>query len=232
MILTGNPTWPTNRQTRLPGGNVVTDCIGGYRIHGTTPVAFLAELPPGFVIDPHFHRTNQYQLVIAGRGSLGKHELDTGTLHYTDAESPYGPLVAGPSGLQFFTLRQTSYVGTHWMPGSKDLMTRAAGRNFVSRVDPHRKKAGIRLCGRTYEDGVSAYEVAAGPNAAVRLPDVRHGGAFNVVLAGEIRLEGVAYPSPSCMWVGADDRAPAMTAGDSGVVIAFLSFPRDLAARS
>ena len=35
------------------------------------PMAFLVEKGPGAVTRPHFHQTDQFQVVVAGRGMLG-----------------------------------------------------------------------------------------------------------------------------------------------------------------
>jgi hypothetical protein len=62
------------------------------------PMAFLIEKGPGAVTRPHFHQADQFQVVVAGRGMLGNHEFSDGAVHYTDAYSAYGPIVAGKSG--------------------------------------------------------------------------------------------------------------------------------------
>ena len=63
------------------------------------PMAFLVEKGPGAVTRPHFHQADQFQVVVAGRGMLGDHELRDGAVHYTDAYSAYGPIVAGKPGI-------------------------------------------------------------------------------------------------------------------------------------
>ena len=39
------------------------------------PMAFLVEKTPGAVTPPHFHQSDQFQVVVAGRGMLGEHEF-------------------------------------------------------------------------------------------------------------------------------------------------------------
>jgi len=77
------------------------------------PMAFLVEKDPGAVTRPHFHQADQFQVVVAGRGMLGDHEFSDGAVHYTDAYSAYGPIVAGKSGIWWFTLRN------RWDPGPR-----------------------------------------------------------------------------------------------------------------
>ena len=40
------------------------------------PTVFLAEQPPHFTLEPHFHRQNQFQLFVAGSGSLGPQHIE------------------------------------------------------------------------------------------------------------------------------------------------------------
>ena len=75
---------PTTRCTRLPFWS------SGVRVPLTRP---------------HFHQADQFQVVVAGHGMLGDREFSDGAVHYTDAYSAYGPIVAGKSGIWWFTLR-------------------------------------------------------------------------------------------------------------------------------
>src|SRR5215207_4440094 len=59
---------------------------------GDEPRVFLTRRPPGDVIAPHFHEIAQYQVVVEGKGRIGKHALEPLTVHYTDAYTPYGPI--------------------------------------------------------------------------------------------------------------------------------------------
>src|SRR5271154_5227169 len=55
--------------------------------------------PGGTVIAPHFHHVRQFQVVIEGDGArIGKHSVPPITFHYTDPDSPYGPIVPGAGG--------------------------------------------------------------------------------------------------------------------------------------
>ena len=214
------------RRTRkpYPAGHVITDYIGSHLDGTPRPAVHLSELPPGYVIDPHFHGTNQYQLVTEGSGTLGKHTLVPGSLHYTDAYSPYGPIVAGKDGLAYLTLRQTAYVGAHFMPGSRDLMKRRAGRNLMVELKPAAHDPIDRPL-RQDADGVAMHRLTAPAGVPLAIPDVDHGGAYCVVLAGDVLLGGRAYPEGSCIWLDPGE-APAL-ASNRAAVVGFMSFPRD-----
>ena len=99
------------------------------------PQAFLTQRPPGNVIEPHFHEMPQYQVMFEGSGRIGKHEVRPITVHYTDAYTPYGPIVAGSGGLGFYTLRgKTSNGGAHYMPRSRSRLIRKAGRALTAQA--------------------------------------------------------------------------------------------------
>jgi hypothetical protein len=40
------------------------------------PQAFLVEQDPGTVIEPHFHLENEFQVMVGGSGSLGRHVVE------------------------------------------------------------------------------------------------------------------------------------------------------------
>ena len=66
------------QQIVTSSGNVyrIQDCYGSHKAAAPGPQAFLVEFPtPRGVIKPHFHRVPQYQVVVAGGGRIGRHEL-------------------------------------------------------------------------------------------------------------------------------------------------------------
>jgi hypothetical protein len=75
-------------------------------------------------------------------------------------------------------------------------------------------------------DGIAAYRLSAGAGQMLPQPNVDHGGAYYVVLEGEITAGGTAYPPRSTLWVGQGEAPPAMTAGAGGASVAFMSFAR------
>jgi hypothetical protein len=86
-------------------------------------------------LDVHFHELDQFQVVVSGSGRLGRHQVGAGTVHYTDAHTPYGPIVAGDPGLGYLTLRRDSDTRTLYMPASRERLgeARTARPSF-----PHR----------------------------------------------------------------------------------------------
>jgi mannose-6-phosphate isomerase-like protein (cupin superfamily) len=89
------------------------------------PQAFHVEMGEACSLDVHFHELEQFQVMVSGAGRLGRHEVQAGAVHYTDAHTPYGPIVAGPPGLGYLTLRRESDTRTLYMPASRDRLGEA-----------------------------------------------------------------------------------------------------------
>ena len=213
--------------TKLDGGH--TSNYFGSKDEASGPHAFLVEGGPGYRIEPHFHGVNQFQVCVGGSGRLMKKALAPGVLHYADAYTPYGPIVASDEGLSFFTLREKAYAfGAHYVPGSKEEKKAPTGRNLITQAEvAGERTTGVRPLFEE-RDGVGAYELRAAPNAPVpdpaQLPD--RGAAYIVVFAGGVTAGGKEYGERSCLFVGAGEPAPAMVAGRDGAVVGFLQFAR------
>ena len=76
-----------------------------------SPTVFLAEQPPNYTLETHFHRQNQFQLVVEGSATLGRETLAPVTVHYAGAYTGYGPLISGPEGVKYFTIRPVFDTG-------------------------------------------------------------------------------------------------------------------------
>jgi hypothetical protein len=62
-------------------------------------------VPPGYYSEAHFHDYDQFQVVIDGSVDMAGEMLTPGSVHYTDARTPYGPFRAGPDGLTMMVIR-------------------------------------------------------------------------------------------------------------------------------
>src|SRR5690606_27671827 len=69
------------------------------------PHALVVDQPPEAVIPTHFHAIDQFQVFIAGGGPIGRKPIEPVTVHYTNAHTGYRPIIAGPEGLKYLTLR-------------------------------------------------------------------------------------------------------------------------------
>jgi hypothetical protein len=82
------------------------------------------KVPPGYSSEAHFHDYDQFQVVIEGSVDMAGEILTPGSVHYTDARTPYGPFRAGPEGLTMMIIR----------PGAEKKGARTPVRTVIDKV--------------------------------------------------------------------------------------------------
>jgi rubredoxin len=93
------------------------------------PQAFLIEYGPGVLLQTHFHDVDEFQVVVQGGGTLGRHVIEPYVVHHARAWTPYGPIVSGPEGLAFLTLRaRRDSAGPRKLPEQREALEAASGR--------------------------------------------------------------------------------------------------------
>jgi hypothetical protein len=203
------------------------------------PMAFLVEKEAGAVVRPHFHEADQFQVVVQGGGRLGRHDIGTVAVHYTDAWSAYGPIVAAGEGVSWFTLRNTWDPGARYMPAFRSEL-RAARAHYQHRettsaplpawsdADLARLTAVQHVTEMETADGMASCRFRLPAAATATGPDPGNGGGqFWLVLAGTASCAGSALlPVESCVFVGPEDAALSMTAGPAGAELLCMQFPR------
>ena len=197
------------------------------------PMAFLVEKWPGAVTQPHFHQADQFQVVVAGRSMLGDHEFSDGAVHYSDAYSAYGPIVAGKSGIWWFTLRNRWDPGARYMPAERGVLRAARDRHQYWELTTEAEPSALldELCEATEiscrpvlegEDGLAGWRyrtAIAGPAPSAG------GGQFWLVLAGDAAVDGGdPLPANSCIFVGSKEPAFAGASGPVGAELLCLQF--------
>jgi len=205
------------------------------------PSASLIELrKPGAVIKPHFHLVDQFQVVVGGEGRMGKNLLTPVSFHYADAYTPYGPIIGGPMGIQFLTLRaHTDKTWSHYMPESRHEMKRKAGRGLACKVEMDQGQTLFRsgssvldTLWEVHDDGLAAFMLRVGPGVSATGPDPSIGGGQCLaVLNGSLIYQDEELPLWSCLFVTPDEGPPGLTAGPSGFDALVLEFPKREAGR-
>ena len=203
------------------------------------PMAFLVEKQPGAVTRPHFHQADQFQVVVAGLGILGEHEFGDGAVHYTDAYSAYGPIVAGKGGIWWFTLRNRWDPGARYMPAEREALYAARDRHRHWELTTEAAPSALldELCGMTEtscrpvlegEGGLAGWRYRIPPSTAIAGPGPNAGGGqFWLVLAGEATAgDGDPLPANSCIFVGPQEPALAGVSGLFGADLLCLQFRR------
>lgn len=194
------------------------------------PMAFLVEQPPGSIVQSHFHAADQFQVVVAGGGHLGRHPVRPVTVHYTNAHTAYGPITAGEAGLHYFTLRNGYDPGARYVAQEAAALKAIPGRTpwqtTTAPIDPAPVSEGPARCMEMLEpraDGLGAWRHILPPGAALTGPDPALGmGQFWVVTAGE--LDGM--PPLSLIFVNPDEAPRTAIAGPQGAELLILQYPR------
>ena len=193
------------------------------------PMAFLVEQDPGEVANAHYHRADQFQVVVAGSGTLGSHTVRPVAVHFAGAYTAYGPIRAGDDGLTYFTLRNGFDPGARYMlhARNRDALRGVSGRRHREAVAGplNDDTAGI-LLGPT-PDGltVTRYRLAANASLAGSAPS-DGAGQYWLVIAGELRRDNDVLGPLSCAFVRPDNPAFSAIAGAAGADVLAMQFPR------
>jgi hypothetical protein len=207
------------------------------------PQATMSEMNANETIVPHFHGTTQFQIFAAGFGKIGRggDTLQPLTLQFKDHHTAYGPVVAGPQGLTFMALRiKTGDSAPVYLdkPGYRDKLKPSKKRNLISSqvglsIEPvmqYRKEATWEpLFGaHDIKDEMAAHMVRLGAGMAVGAPDpAACGGYYLFVANGNLNWAGTLLPRWSMVVVEPDEAAVDIRAGDTGLEVLVMQFPRD-----
>jgi len=203
-----------------------------------TPQAFLIDMSPHEVIVPHFHEVDQFQVFVAGGGSLGRdtHPVQPLAVHYADHHTGYGPITAGAQGYSYFTLRARTDSGAVYLhrPGYREKLKPSRKRHHTAAgltlstgpvLLARREPALQPLFERNGEDGLAAWLLRLGPGLQYTGPDPRQtGGQYYLVVNGSLHIGDRPCPSWATVFVGAADGPLQMQAGDGGAEALVLQF--------
>lgn len=213
--------------TSYLGAGMPKDAVG--------PVGYLVEQERNSTILPHFHQANQFQVVVAGGGLLGKMPVGPVTVHYAAAFTPYGPIVSAEDGLFYFTLRDAFDPGARFMPESRDQLPRVPRRHAAAQADHPLAPPALASLGETdrrtlietTEDGLGAWRLRLPPGAAWSGPaPASGGGQFHLLLTGEAAVDGQELGSLGLIHIRCDEAPPALAAGPSGAEVLVMQFPQ------
>lgn len=197
------------------------------------PQAFLVEQDPNTVIEPHFHLENEFQVMVAGSGSLGRHAVEPVSVHYAGAHTGYGPITAGSDGLSYFTLRARMDSGAQFLPGARDKMQRVPKRHLLGNaVRPctaaelaARRESELITIIEPQVDGIAAWMLRLPGGGGAAGPVHAGGGRFLAVIGGALHLNGERLPRLATAFVSAEEPAPQLRAGNEGLEVLVLQFP-------
>jgi hypothetical protein len=192
------------------------------------------------LVEPHYHQTEQWQVVVEGEGTLGKHHVKPISLHFTDPYTAYGPIrPSAGTGVSYFSMRAKSDPGAQHLdiPGVKEAMKPSRRRFLLKGPEDIKLATPEALAARTtasldtiidmYDDGVAGWLLRIGPNGTAACPDPKLGGGQNVlVVNGSIVREGKELPYCSCAFVFPEDEPMQVKAGPKGAELLVMQYPR------
>ncbi len=199
------------------------------------PQAFMVEQEPGAIVHPHFHYVDQFQIAVAGGGTLGRHAVAPVTAHFAAACTAYGPITPGAAGLTYFTLRASADgTGAQFLPAARDRMRPTPKRNIVTDPiavsDTAVRMARKRSCLESMleqADGLAVMVLRLAPGARATAPHpTRGGGQSMLVIAGALEAAEKMLDYCSALFVGADEPALEVIASGEGADLLILQYPR------
>jgi hypothetical protein len=200
------------------------------------PQGFLVHQPPNAITPPHFHEPNQFQVFIGGGGRIGAFPAKPLTVQYANGHTPYGPIVAGAEGVEYFTLRQRWDPGAKYMPASRDLLrkgnqrarikggidTPLAAEERASLTQPR-----IETVFAPEADGLAGWFYRFAPHATTVLPEPSDaGGQYLLVTFGSLLHENTKLGLRSTIYLTREEAALSVRAGPEGLDLLVLQFPR------
>jgi len=202
-----------------------SDLIAGSAGDTTAPQAFLVEQEADSVILPHFHVRDQFQVVVNGEGSLGRHAVRSVSVHYAARHTGYGPITSGTNGLWYLSLRPQTDPGAKFLPEARGEMQPGPRLNLLTDpVEPGSAPTQVLLEPRP--DGIAAWMLHVEPGASAQPPAHPGGGRYYIVVAGEMHVGETRLPQFSAAYVTADEEDFALRAGADGLDVLALQFAR------
>lgn len=200
--------------------------------------AFRIDMSADMVLDSHFHIVDQFQIFIAGSGTIGRDKTDVVTAHYADHHTGYGPLIAGPQGMSYLTLRSKTDAGLVKLstPNVREQLRPTKRRHGVSApvvlsIPPVMQHLAAPIVETVMEekpghDGMTVMVYRLGSGQEIAAPDTAGtGGYFVIIMNGALIHDGETLRPWSLLFVRHDEPAPLLKAGAEGVEVMISVFP-------
>ncbi len=231
MIEIGRFKESLKRRTAYTGANGApfahkTVIIGPTEPTPFAPNAYLVEQAPSTVLPVHFHGYGQFQIVVDGDGSLGRHDLRVPTVHYAGQQTAYGPLKSGERGLSYLTLRAATEGAAFFMPASSQYRN-----SNIPRFERFGAEGTFLDDGAIQtllpEDtlGLGAWLVTVAEGQSVKAPTLNNGsGRFYVVLEGSWQMNPLLDPL-DIVWTDSNEAPLEIAGGPGELKVMVVQFP-------
>lgn len=202
--------------------------IEGKARAGASPQGYYVKQDPDWNFVSHFHLEEQFQVFVRGNGVIGKHEIAPLAVHYAKRDTGYGPLVAGPEGMDYLTLRVCHDDGLWPLPDRKDIIRKHVpkGQVTVDKVESLIQNASAGTILEPDGTGLGAwiFRVSAGESIPV-VDNTLGGGSFAVVIQGDVVAEGQSLDQHSLIFSHVGEPLPEVRAESEQAVVMVLRFP-------
>lgn len=199
------------------------------------PQAFLVEQTPNWTLPTHFHQEHQFQVFVAGGGTIGKNPVEKLAVHYASPHTGYGPLVSGDQGIAYFTLRAVGDTGAWYLPEQREsLLLRISKQQAhglpTAYVSAQELQALPAPCQETLiepqDGGLAAWLVRLPARGAAAPPALAEagGGRFYVVTQGSLLNAGDELDALATVFVSCEETFQ-LQAGEAGLEVLVLQFP-------
>lgn len=198
------------------------------------PTAFLAQYDPGDKSCTHFHQVDQFQILVKGKGRLGRHEVAPYYVHFSRAYTPYGPLHADEeAGWTFMTLRTRYDPGAQRLPGALPQLQRIRDRKpwqvtSVAAFPARGPGVNLKEISEIKDDrGLFVCALAMAPGTKTVAPSPASGAGQYVVAVNGSMLHGERERQAlTVAFTAAHEEPFRIHAGPEGLEALILNFPR------
>ena len=200
-----------------------------------TPNCKLIEQQPHGVLQSHFHIVDQFQIIVAGEGLLGKHQVAPYTVHFAAKHTGYGPITAGEQGLHYMVFRLGKDAGAGYLPEQRGDMKDLPRRHVMGAPVGCLNDAERAALANTLEhhaiamqtDGLFATIYQSPAQQRIVGPSPTSGrGQFIYIAAGAAKLNDLTHEAGTAIFIAPTDPQATLTTGPLGAEILVMQFPR------
>lgn len=206
---------------------------------GVSPQAYTVRQAYDNVTHPHYHQTEQWQVIVEGAGKLGRAAVESVALHFTDPYTAYGPIVPEKEGVTYFTLRARSDPGACMLAdrGVKEAI-RPSKRRFILKGQDvlriggaealrARRDSALDVVVEPQADGLAAWMLRLPPGAKAEWPAECGGaGRHLMVAAGSLLYNDKLLPYESIAFADPGEGGPDAHAGPDGAEVLIMQYPQ------
>ncbi len=182
----------------------------------------------------HFHQVDQFQVIMEGSGTFGRHEVQPYCVHFSRAYTPYGPLQSEKeTGWGFIVMRTRFDPGAQRFPQSYEKLKKVPDRRpwqVTKKVSFPQAGAGMSLQDVPEikdDQGLFTKTLTMAANAQAVAPDPSGGdGQYVVAVKGSLMHDGKERQAPAVIFIEPSEPAFKLLAGAEGLQAIVMNFPK------